>query len=595
MSEALGKLVGTSALFLIFCAFVFPVGLYPYQDMFRDVLVFASGVLLLSYVLWSRRFVLSFPLFVIFIPAFILGLVLNYQLTPATIDISHNLHLLSFLLCGFVAICVASYAESFSKERVIRWLAFFVLAVFVVSAFFGLIRFYGVLGHFVSLVTEDGNRLMGPMGQPNLMAIAAALGLCSILYLRSEGRFRSSWVIVPLLVLTFYVGSLTGSRSWYIAAIIALWPLIVEIKGSLTEKRFSDARYVAKERVSPSTVVLLFLAVSFLAPKVDGLIASPLSEAGFIERVSASEMYENKKFLGSSGRLNEWRKVVSGLPETSSLWFGYGAGRYGTYSNEVALNEDRTNTGKIWNNAHNIILNFLVEWGVFGLLILLTFAAYVLWRVKVSERSPSNVYLVTTIFIFIFHNLVEFSLWYMPFLAVCVAAFTLLDKRCSFSFSSQWIRRVIAGATLVVFLPLGAYVVNDMAVVTRIMYKENPDFMDQVALRDASRSSIVGDGALSVLILRFSPPAFGVGSELAMVESFADWRPEPLFVLRRATLLAASGETQASCEVIKRAIRLYPDTVNTIQEELGYLSRKTDVKLDEYLPCIAEGISYWVD
>jgi len=124
-------------------------------------------------------------------------------------------------------------------------------------------------------------------------------------------------------------------------------------------------------------------------------------------------------------------------------------------------------------------------------------------------------------------------------------------------------------------------------VVTRAMYKEQPDFMDQTALRDASRSGIVGNGALSVLILRFDPPAFGVGRELNLIKSVANWRPEPLFLLRKATLLAASGESERACEAIRRATRLYPYSVNTLLDELAYLSTKSDLKPENYLKCLA--------
>ena len=588
MLERAGNFIFLIWLLPIVVAFVFPVGLYPYQDMFRDALTLASGLLILCHLLWAGRFKLSLPGFTLFVPVFCLALALNYLMTSPGVLFSYHWHFLAFIFVGAVAMSVASLTETWSKETIVRYLAIFLIVVFCFSALFGLMRYYGILGYFVPLITDEGARLIGPMGQPNLMAVLTALGLGAIFYLRNKGLLSSSWGFIGLAVLAFYVGSLTGSRTWYVTAIIALWPPIAAVfrvvRVRLTNHGVSPDGQAAR---SALMIVILFVVVSLLAPKIDALIAGSLKESGFIERINAAEMYENRSLVGSSGRLDEWKNAFSGIMTMERPWFGYGVGRYGVFSNELILNDLTVSSGSIWLNAHNMFLNFMVEWGLSGVLILLSFVGYLLWRIAKSQPSSENVFLIGILLILMFHNLVEFSLWYMPFLAIFITAFTLIDKRHCFAFSSHWIRRVIVLAVLFVFLPFGAYVAKDMMVVTRAMYKEQPDFMDQTALRDASRSGIVGNGALSVLILRFDPPAFGVGRELNLIKSVANWRPEPLFLLRKATLLAASGESERACEAIRRATRLYPYSVNTLLDELAYLSTKSDLKPENYLKCLA--------
>jgi hypothetical protein len=588
MPERSGNIVLLTSLFLVLLAFAFPVGLYPYQDMFRDVLTFASGLLILCHILWAGRFKRSVPGFILFVPVFCLGLALNYLMTSPNVLFSYYWHFLAFGLAGAVAISVASLAETWTKETVVRYLAVFLIAVFCFSALFGLMRYYGILGYFVPLITDEGTRLIGPMGQPNLMAVLTALALGAIFYLRNRGLLSSTRGFIGLAVLAFYVGSLTGSRTWYVTAIVALWPSIAAVfrfgKLKLINRELS--RNGQKTR-SALIIVALFVIVSLLAPKIDALIADSLKEIGFIERINASEMYENRSLIGSSGRLDEWKNALSGITTMEHPWFGYGVGRYGVFSNELKLNDLTVSNGSIWLNAHNVFLNFMVEWGLSGVLILLVFVGYLLSLITKVQPSSENVFLVCVLLILMLHNLVEFSLWHMPFLAIFIAAFTLLDNRHSFDFSNHWIRRVIVLSVLFVFLPFGAYVAKDMMVVTQVMYKKQPDFMDQTALRDASRSAVVGNGALSVLILRFDPPALGVGPELNFIESVVNWRPEPLFLLRKATLLAASGESERACEAIKRVTRLYPYSVNTVLDELTYLSVKSDVKPEDYIKCIA--------
>lgn len=580
-----------------FLSFVFPVGLYPYQDMFRDVLAFSSGILLLCHVLWSKSIRFSWPNIAIFFPVFFLALAINNSVSDSAANFSFNWYLLSFLFMALIAFSVSSYAETHSRESLVKFLAVFLVVTFTVAAVLGLARFYGILGYLVSLVTEDGSRLIGPMGQPNLMAIFGAIALSGMLFLYRTEQFRSSYTFFSLIVLTFYVGCLTGSRSWYVAATIALWPVLRQVWSGA---RVFFARDVAAPSGKMSTpmsvgVLFLFIGVSILAPKLDDLIADPLIDSGFLERSNASEMYEKRHLMATSGRLDEWAGVLTNLDIMDHPWLGYGVGRYGVFSNKVALATNKETNGQIWNNAHNIILNIFVEWGLFGLLIFLSFSFYLLFLLFRTNSTNEGGFLKTLVIIFIFHNLVEFSLWYLPFLGIFIASVVLLDKFRPFYFSSSWLPRAIVIGLLAVFVPLGGYVGKDMVKVTLIMYKQTPDFLDQLALRDVGRSSIVGDGALSVLILRFGPPAHNVQAELSWVESVAEWRPEPLYLLRKATLLAAAGEQDKACQSIRKSIFLYPDTVQSIQDELSYLSTKGDVRPERYFKCIASGVGHWVN
>ncbi len=579
-------------IFFALLALVFPVGLYPYQDMFRDFLTYVSVILVFLHVVWSKRIRFFYPNFIVFFPAFIGVLVLNYYFSESTVDYSFNWYFLAFFLCLLVAISSASYAASFSREAVSKRLAEFLITAFLFSACFGLMRYYGVLGYIFPVVTQDGDRLIGPMGQPNLLAILTALSLSALIFLKRKEVVTAGWIFYPVIFLMFYIGSLTGSRAWYFCALIALTPIMVDcfrfLKKDWRQNSSSSAR-------SGSTTILAFLVISWAAPHIDTAIAGPLIESGFVDRVSSLEMYEKRAVAGSSGRLDEWQKILNNYSGMEFPWLGYGPGKYGVFSNKYALDQMALTSGRIWNHAHNIFINFFVELGLVGFLVFVFFALYLSFVIYKSGFGARNEFLVSIIIILAAHNLVEFSLWYMPFLALFIFAFALMDRSREFQFSERWIMRFVGVLILSVFLPLGAYVAKDMVEVTKVMYKDQPDFMDQRVLRDAARSSIVGNGALSVLILRFAPPAYAVSNELKMVDTVARWRPEPLFVLRRATLLAASGETERACKAIKNVIELYPDTANAIQDELLYLSGKTDLEVATYLPCIAAGVGRWVE
>ncbi|NMT65212.1 PglL family O-oligosaccharyltransferase [Marinobacter orientalis] len=594
MNRTIASFIFVCLSFLVL-AFVFPVGLYPFQDESRDFFAFIAAVALVFFVLYNRSIKMAFPFFLVFLPLFAGALILTDLASAPGVDLSFNWYSLVFLFCTMIAIAIASLARTYGPQFIAHNLALFLIAVFLLSAFFGLLRFYGVLGTFIPLITEDGSRLMGPMGQPNLMAILSALSLSAMVYLFRADRLGVKTAYAGA-VLIFYVGALTASRSWYIAAFIALVPLILDTIRGLLPKSTKPATYGEDSRkVSAIAILVLFLIVSYGAPKLDAVIASSMIESGFLERVTAEEIYQRKSIAGSTGRLAEWSKVVLNLDKMDNILVGYGPGQYGTFSNQISVEESLRGNTKVWNHSHNIFINFFVEWGVVGFVLIVSFFGYVAFRALRTEKTAPNIFLISVISIFVFHSLVEFSLWYLPFLAIFIAALTLLDARKGIDAMSGSSRKIVSGILILVFLPLGFYVGKDIYTVIKVMYKDQPIFDDQLALRDASRSSLVGHGAYSVRILRFSPPASGIKYELEAIEQMVNWRPEPLYRLRHAVLLAAAGRTVESCEAIEQTIMLYPDTVTTLQEELAYLDAKGLVDASQYFQCVGHGVEHWVE
>ena len=297
---------------------------------------------------------------------------------------------------------------------------------------------------------------------------------------------------------------------------------------------------------------------------------------------------------GTSGRFSEWKKVLEADFSSSKPWLGYGAGRYGVFSNEVALNQHLQGNGAIWNNAHNIFINFFIEFGVLGLFFILACNLYIAKVVLRSKKSETNIFLISIIGILILHSLVEFSLWSIPFLSIFIAAVSLLDNSHSFKFSGYKIKRIIVSFLLIVFLPLGIYVGRDAITVIDVMYKQHPDSADRFSLQDVSRSSIIGDKATSVLVLKFQPPTSGLTRALAQMEKLSDWRPEPLFLLRKSTLLAATGHRDEACLSIEHAIKVYPITLVPIQKELSFYAEQIGTDSQVYYECIFRGVGNWV-
>jgi len=579
-----------SAVVLWVLAFIFPVGFYPFQDFTRDYLTAFAALLLFSDVFWQRNSAISFSQSFIFLILGLVGLLVSYLATSPSVPISYNMYLIAFLTCAWVSLSVTELKSVYSQEIIIDRFASLILLVSILGGLVGLLRYYGVLKYIIPVISEDGSRFLGPFGQPNLTAILMAIGLSAVLFLKSKRDALGSISFYITLCYLIYCGTLTGSRAWFVVvfAVLLLWLFFyfnLNSDDKLKKKWFRGHLLVS---------TCLFFVAIWAVPIFDAIVSEPLIESGYINRVSAETMYSQREMAGSSGRFDEWKKVVEAEAFDDKLWTGYGAGRYGVFSNEVALNNQLQGNGQIWNNAHNIFVNFFIEFGLLGLFFIISFYFYILIMVMKSEKNEPSIFLISIISIFVLHSLVEFSLWSFPFLATFLVAISLLDNSHRFNFSDHKIKRVIVLFFLIVFLPFGYYVGRDALIVVDVMFKQAPKLSDRIALDDVLRSSIVGDKAASVLILKFQPPTLGLEHALAQMEKLSDWRPEPLFLLRKSSLLAATGRYEKACLSITNSIKVYPIALTPIQKELSFFAENLDMNSHLYNECIFRGVGNWV-
>jgi len=473
-----------------------------------------------------------------------------------------------------------------------------VFFIAVLSSVLGLLRFYGVLKYFVPVIQNDGDRFLGPLGHPNLTAVSLALGVVSVGYFRF---FKKSFGAIKYHIsisLIFYAGSLTASRSWWLSIII----ISIMFFFFLTRTERDVGSKFNFEKLAPSLLIIVFLVTfAWAAPKIDAIIVNPLIDSGFVNRISADEMFEQRISVGSSGRLSEWHKVFSGYHSIDNIWLGHGPGRYGSFSNNQELDSGRPGNGALWNHAHNIFFMFFVEWGLTGLFFILTFLSYCFWLFfKVLVCSKNNDVLIfpfTFIFVLIAHGMVEFSLWYLPFLILFISSLSVVDRSYIVNASGFLFSKIVAFSVVFTFLPILFYVYKDVYSVTKVMYSDQTEFSDMWLVGDISKSSIIGDKALAVFILKFPLMTSGVDRSLSQLDSYIDWRPLPLFMMRRASLYARFRDETEACNIITDTVKLYPQVVSQMSKEIHLLySNLSDgaERISYFKKCAEEGVNHWL-
>jgi len=576
---------------LALISFLFPVGLYPVQDFVRDYIMAAAAIALMVFVaLKSGRDFFVPRLLIWLAPLF--SVFLFYFVSREGSEYSYFQYALAFVFVVIFSISVANSIFLYGYQRVVIFLSRFLVCLSVLSVFFALFRYYGALKYIVPIVTADGDRLIGPMGQPNLMGVLVSLGIGStyyLVYIKKSISVLSGGLVLCVL---YYAAPLTGSRS-AIILLIVVSILFLYYRFRLT--KFSG--FVSCSGLGTALLPIVFLILSlFLVPKIDSVISAYLNEAGYLNRVNADEMVKRIVEPRSNGRVAEWSKVFSGI-YPDSLWTGHGIGRYGAWSNkaEVALNY--RGNGAVWNHAHNIFVQFYVEWGVVGFL---AFLVICFWVVKLAFLklgrgiSGDDFVPVVILCVFVFHSLVEFSLWYIPFLAIFLTALVLLGGSTKFSWSRRYAPKVLALIILVYSVTMFLYVGKDVLTVLRVMYKDQVVGADLWALEDASRSRIVGYFSNLVMVSRFPPLKAGSDRALVRYDELSSWRPYPLYKVREASLSTLYLPFEEACAKISELVVLYPDSVGLIQMEIAELEPTGSMgEVLEFDECVVRGAVHW--
>jgi hypothetical protein len=520
---------------------------------------------------------------------------LSYYFSSPAVMQSFYAHA-TFWLCGtLVLIAIPTLYAYNTKQEITVLFARFLWILGLLTAIVGLARFYGVLEAIWPWLEVGGDRLIGPLGQPNLTGVVIAVALASFLYLANTqvaiGGVRS-WALAGLVV---YAGVLTGSRAWIaMMVIVLLMPLL-----ALAINRLKSVHHasISLKRVLGKEGLLAFLLVSLfiVGPQIDHLISQPLIASGFLHRQSADAMMENRMRASDSARIGEWKQAINNTELVDNPWTGVGPGYYGAFSVEAGLMSDnQSRTGQLWAHPHNVFVMALIEWGRVGLLVVVAFACYlavIFWR---SRKSYETIFLFSIIAAICFQNLVEFSLWHFPFLAIFLVALALTDRSYKFSCSSGLLPRSLAMTVLVVGFTLSAYVFKDYYTMSRLFLKDSLTVNDYYALKAAERNFLIGDGALKVAIVRMNPSILDLESQLEEVKRFAQWRPGQSFLMREASLTAALGNEAGACKKLTHLVELFPSAVPAIQSELKALGESDfEIPIERYQECISKGAVYW--
>lgn len=402
-----------AALFVIGCMwllpFLIPSKTPPIPSFHAETVAAGLGlVALLALPAWAPRLVLPR---VAVLPAAFVGLILLQIVLGRLAFYQHGLLATLYLLWAAALMTLgALLRRELGLERVAVVLAWFLFAGLIACSLIGLaqyLRSYAFLGHYITVASKT--RVWGNLAQPNHLANYMTLGLASLAYLYATGRLRLVYA-VSAGTFALYILSLTGAR--------APWLYLVAFS-LLAAGFYAGERSTVNRRLL--LVSLLALAGLYLVPVgVSSLqpAAAPEPFAG-VQRLTDASQYEQRPLIFRSA----WQMFLN------APVLGVGFHQFGI--RHFLLNPEFPvpRLPGFTDNAHNLFLQVLAEFGLLGLLaLLLTVAPWLLGLLR-QPRTPAFWWVLALAAVLSIHSLVEYPLWYAFFLGMAAVVLGLGERR----------------------------------------------------------------------------------------------------------------------------------------------------------------------
>ncbi len=396
------------------------------------------------------------------------------------------------------------------------------------SVLVGCIQLLGWVDHVSLLVFRGGYEVYGNFGQRNNFStylLIFSVVLCGLLCKKSINTLFGVVMLAVAAILLAYA----ASRMAVLAVLILLFLALVA--GRLRDWSAED-----------SAVIYYYTAFAIFFSLC--LIVLWFFDLGASSRISIT---------GDVSRLREWEKAWNIFLDHP---WGVGFGNYARYSFVYQL-ESGLPAQITWSHAHNIVFQFLVEFGVWAFPLVVS-AMWVLQSVlRNCLRHGANGLVVGAILLIVcVHSLLEYPLWYMNFLALFLsflAMYIPVSKRVG----GNIIRVVAAGGVV-----LGGGVVFWYSALPGYVYPAKDyrvNLLRMQELIDRSLSPVL-DWPADRVLMEYLVVEDGPEWEYKMCKSIFMATKEPVYMyLERVALFAlARQDFEFASSVLKARYAVYP-------------------------------------
>lgn len=553
--------------------FLVPFKALPIPSFRAEAVAVALGLIaLLSLPPWAAR--LAIPRATLLPAGFVVLLLLQIVLGRLVFEQRAWLAALYLLWAGALMVLAALFRRELGLERIATVLAWYLFAGLIACSVIGFAQHlgsYAFLGRYITVAAKA--RVWGNLAQANHLADYMTLGLASLAYLYATRRLRLVYA-VSAGAFGLYILSLTGARApWVFLALFSL------LAGGFyaAERSAVNRRLLLVSVLALAGLYLVPLLIAALQPSADSV---PVTASGRLAQTLAIEqrpaifhrawlMFLSAPTLGVGFRQFGWHNFL----------LDAGVGERG-----------------FTDNAHNLILHVMAEFGALGLAaLLLGIVPWVLGVLR-QPRSPALWWLLALAAVLAVHSMVEYPLWYAFFMGIAAIVLGLGEQRTlELSVAGGRLRR--ARLALWSMLLLGGLVfvqiVRDYLLLENFLgfrYRyvhATVEVGKQAAemLTELNRTSLLTPWVQLGLARTIHVSADGLTDKLTVNSQAMRAFPVDDVVYRQAMLLALAGEDEAARRQWDRAVVSFPalresalqvlrrrveDGVSGLAELLGY-------------------------
>jgi O-antigen ligase len=437
-------------------------------------------------------------------------------------------------------------------------LAAFLLLGAELSALAGILQHYRWHTFLDTVVTaKNGIAVYGNLAQPNHFANYIALGLISLGLLRTKLR---AWQTVLLVLPLLFVLVLSGSRSsWmYLIGMLVL-AYVWQRKDSSLKGLFHY-----------TLLLLLGFGLMHFVVQLPWLSGSTGSVTT-MQRMMAGD-------TNGSIRLYLWHEAWLIFSQYPLLGAGWGQFAWQHFQLGPMLHAHYI-TG-LYNNAHNLLLQFAAEMGIAGVLVLLFTIAMWFWQsVRAMHFTSAHWWSYAVLMVLGIHSMLEYPLWYAYFIGVAAILLGALDDGSYRLELGRLGRLSVAAVLLLGGMTLALLMHNYRSL--ELVISPQPNSANDKNLAQNVRDRLIALQQAPLLrpyaelfmnnYIEISPK--DLDSKMAFNERAVKFIPVSFVVYRNAELLALNNQPDEARLQMERAIWAYPADFPAQQANLEELAR----------------------
>ncbi len=453
---------------------------------------------------------------------------------------NHYLIMLYLGLAALMMVLGANLRERVSLSRVVPTLAWAVITGGIISMAIILITKIGLVQNEPwSFFIRDYSA--SHIGQINHLANYLALGLASVLYLFISYRLRLP--MASILALLFVIGlAYTGQR------MSLLYIAVLSILGWWLATRCTQIEFRARAKY------LLWLIPAFILAEMCMPLLTFLDVSSTpMDRVAANLDKE-------STRLTYLEQAWLLFLQNPIL--GAGWGEFGWHNFNIT-DQYSAQTG-LTGNAHNIVFQLLAELGILGAGLLVSAIVWWLVQQRHGEFTPERWWVLALLSVLGIHSLLEYPLWYAYFL-VTAALLLGLGEQALIKKQLKLTPLLFAGVLIFGAWSMGNLLQHYHKLEQTLMaFKTNQvtesqinSILDELSvMRKSSPLTPFVDNVI-IRILPNHPQL--LEDKLAINQKVVHFWPGKSETYTHASLLVMNNQKEAGVEMMRMAIKQYPD------------------------------------